>query len=448
MYRPLSRRVREIYGIMGGKGHGKDTFARLVTEANARQSRSHRGSAKAVFAIHHFAGALKRMSARIFGLKDDQMHDPSLKEAALSSPVDMDLFVDAMCLETGLAIQPAGKIARSAREILQFFGTEYVRRAQSDYWIQRLLHDASQRRVLVPDTRFANEVTALRSVGGRIIKIVRIDIQPTEDAHASEEEQKTIEPDLLIATRTGDLSLPSRVANLVALGKFDAALRYDYRRALRAIQSYTSGASVEDSARLLGQKHKDPYALHNLLSYYGVPLRRPAKNRVPHQVVDGVICKFCGACSRLLPIAENFNLGSKAWDGLAGICRKCASEANKHRYEKYSKVDSLSAMFAIFKRSAVPRGIAFDLSLSDLNALWVKQQGRCAYTGRIMSFALHDPDKVSLDRLDSTAGYCVDNVVLCTTRVNYMKRSMTVTEFKSIVDDLYKHLHGKEARDE
>ena len=273
-------RPPEVYGITGNKGHGKDTFARLVLKANASQSEVRRGTAKATFKVYHFADALKRMSGRIFGLTDEQMHDPAIKELPLPVPIQMDLYLDAMRSETGLAVQPAGKVARTPREVMQYFGTDYVRRTQDDYWVQRLLRDVGgTRRALVPDTRFENETEAIRSVGGRTIKVVRIDLEAPVDGHASETEMAGIEPDLLLGVRTGDLSLPERVANLVALGKFDAACRYDYRRVKEAIAAYVSGKTLEESALLLGQNHKHPYALRNALEYYGVPLRKQPKNR-------------------------------------------------------------------------------------------------------------------------------------------------------------------------
>ena len=441
MHRKKSLRPREVYGITGSKGHGKDTFARLVQEECAKQAESRRGTAKTTFEVGHFAGALKRMSARIFGLTEDQMHDPARKEEPLKAPLHLDLFVGAMQNETGLPIRPAGKVATTPREVMQFFGTEYVRRAQDDYWVQRLLGDtASQRRVLVPDTRFPNEAEALRSVGGRIIKVVRIDAPASTDGHASEKEMASIEPDLLLGVRTGDLSLPRRVAVLIAQGKFDAATRYDYRTGQRAIQAYLSGTSAEGSALLLGQKHKDPYALYNLLDYYGIPARRQASNRVAHRTVEGGAEKRCGgACQQWLPLTR-FNANSKAWDGVASLCRSCAGEANKARYEKYQKNDSLGAIFKTFQRSAAPRGWAFELTHADLEELWEKQGGLCAYTGRPMSFNVNDPSKMSLDRIDSTRGYTRENVVLCTTRVNLMKRDMSLGDFKLVVADLYRNL--------
>lgn len=445
MYRKASLRAKELYGITGSKGHGKDTFARLIVEANERNTAArNKGISTKSFTIAHFAADLKHMSGRIFGLSLEQMHDPALKEATLKAPLDMDLFLEAMCSETGLSIQPAGKIARSPREVMQYFGTEYVRRTQDDYWIQRLIVGVQRhRRALVPDTRFLNETAAIRLAGGRVIKIVRIDAPEKTDGHSSETEMAAIEPDLLIGVRTDDLSLPKRIANLVAAGKFAAACKYDYRKARKAIESYVSGKSVEESARLLGQDHKDPYTLHNILDYYGIQQRKRAPNRRAHKIVEGIELKWCSDCKDWRSIGE-FNDSSKAWDGLARVCRPCASKSNKNRYEKYSKADSLAAIFALYRRAASFRGLTFDLKLDDLKSMWEKQAGRCYYSGRALTTTVRDPNKVSIDRLDSSKGYSRKNSVLCTKRVNFMKREMSVELFREIVRGLYHHMFAEE----
>lgn len=198
----------KLYGITGKKGHGKDTFARLVVEADG------------TFVVTHFAKALKQMIPRIFGVTANQLNDPDLKEVPLTSPIEIDSFLPAMRSETGLNIQPAGRIARSPREIMQLFATEYVRKAQWDYWVQRLIADISTyERVLIADVRFPNEEKAIRDAGGKIIKIVKIDAPLVIDGHASETEIDKIEPDLLVGVKNGDLHTLQQIADLVAQDK-------------------------------------------------------------------------------------------------------------------------------------------------------------------------------------------------------------------------------------
>lgn len=423
-YRTIANRRREVYGIAGEKGHGKDTFARLVLEYGPS------------FEVLHFADDLKRIAGRVYGLTDEQMNNPALKEAPLDKPVEMDLFIDALRSETGLPIQPRGKVGRSPREVMQYLGTEYMRSIQDDFWVQKVLQKIGTKRCfLVPDTRFPNEGDGLRSVGGLIIKVLRIDAPSSGDRHASETEMSKIQPDLLVGVRTGDLSLPRRVAKLVALNKFESAQRYDYNRAKEAIAAYVSGKSAEESARLLGANHKDPYCLYNILDYYGIPRRRQAPTRIPHQMVNGLECKVCGKCGLPKPIAE-FNDCTKAWDGLSSLCRPCAAQANKDRYQKYSRNNTLKAIFSQSRKNAQYRGIEFGLTFEEFETLWAAQKGVCAYSGRTMTTDLHDPHKVTIDRKDSTKGYTPDNVALCCLVANLMKRDLSMTEFRAWARDI------------
>lgn len=436
MYIKKQFRQSEIYGITGRKGHGKDTFATEVAKAHeALVLARSKSSPKRPFGYTHFAEALKSMSGRIFGLTREQMYDPALKEAQFPVPIDMDLYVVQMRRETGLPdLQPEGKIAHSAREVMQFFGTDYVRKTQNDYWVQRTMAFArTQRRVLIPDARFPNEALAVRNNGGRVIKIVRLGASDSGDAHASETEIDKIDPDLLLMVKTGDLSLVTRVATLIALGKFEAALKYDWRKAEKAMNAYASGVSAEESARFLGSHNKDPQALYNLLAYYERPRRgRQSPSRMPHQVVDGMTVKGCSVCSYPKPLAD-FNRSSKAWDGLAGLCRACAATKNKASYQTHSLVDSLERVFHEFKKRAPQRGLAFNITLQDLKQLWSKQQGRCYYSGVALTTEVGDPNKVSIDRADSNKDYAPDNVVLCTKRLNLMKREMSTEEFLTVI---------------
>ncbi len=72
-----------------------------------------------------------------------------------------------------------------------------------------------------------------------------------------------------------------------------------------------------------------------------------------------------------------------------------------------------------------------DLVEDDLLLLWEKQHGRCAYCGTEMTYERggRKPTTVSIDRIDSSEGYTVSNVVLACTACNLGKGQMTVEEF-------------------
>jgi hypothetical protein len=103
-------------------------------------------------------------------------------------------------------------------------------------------------------------------------------------------------------------------------------------------------------------------------------------------------------------------------------------------FNKKTKADELSP-FRFLKRrhfkSANQRKILFELTIEDVRDLWIKQNGKCAYTNLPMKLSLSawdhyhnqemDPTQVSIDRIDSNSGYIKGNVELVCLSVNYAK---------------------------
>ena len=234
--------MKEIYAVSGKKGHGKDTFAKLVQGMN--------GS----FSVVHFADKLKAIAQEVFGLSIEQTQDPSLKEVPFEEPIEMDLHLQDMRVLTGLQdLQPAGKVAK----------------AQGDYWIRSTIdgiQDGS--RVLIPDTRFINEARAVRDIRGYVIRVTRIDLASSNDTHDSEVEIDKITPDLLIGVRTGDLTLPRWVAALISMGEFTQASRYDFRGIIMALQLHKNGFPAAECADVLWGTGPRIQTFHNALEYY------------------------------------------------------------------------------------------------------------------------------------------------------------------------------------
>jgi LmbE family N-acetylglucosaminyl deacetylase len=68
--------------------------------------------------------------------------------------------------------EPSGK----QRLILQWWGTDYRRKQDPDYWVKKLMAklDAWQPdAVLITDVRFPNEADAIKAAGGVLVKVVR-----------------------------------------------------------------------------------------------------------------------------------------------------------------------------------------------------------------------------------------------------------------------------------
>lgn len=418
-----------IYGIMGGKGHGKDTFAKLVCTSNNRSSRR--------FRIYHFADPLKDLCAEILGLSREAMDDPERKEALLMAPILLDSFVGHLSRKTGLEVLPRGKVAHTIREALQFVGTDYVRAIDPEYWIRSAAEELQRMggNVLVPDARFANEAEALRKMGGRIIRVHRVDMPPSGDDHASETEGAKVVPDLSLGVRTGDLSLLMRVATLVSLGKVAYLGRYDYPRVQGMLQMYGAGETIAACTQHLGIQNNDSEAFRFLLHYYGVPTRKPGVGTNPHRFQEGTEEKNCQLCKQWRPL-ERFSRCARGYDGLHSVCKECTSTEHRRRYAAKGNVLRLEEVFKRSKVGAGRRGIEFCLTFEEVRAQWEKQEGRCAYLGDPLVLGKNSPLVATLDRLDPSRGYAPGNIVFCSFRVNMMKRDMTLEEFGAVVSKL------------
>lgn len=86
----------------------------------------------------------------------------------------------------------------------------------------------------------------------------------------------------------------------------------------------------------------------------------------------------------------------------------------------------------------------FNLTLDYLEVLWGNQNGTCPYSGVKLILNTHQKRcmdirySASLDRVDSSKGYTMDNVQFVSTAINYMKNNMShdaLMEFILIIKD-------------
>ena len=86
------------------------------------------------------------------------------------------------------------------------------------------------------------------------------------------------------------------------------------------------------------------------------------------------------------------------------------------------------------KHSAKQRGLEFSITKEDAWKLFEKQGGKCALSGLPLNFVSDwsrnkKKQTASLDRIDNTKGYTLDNIQWLHRRINFMKHTMTVEEF-------------------
>ncbi len=123
--------------------------------------------------------------------------------------------------------------------------------------------------------------------------------------------------------------------------------------------------------------------------------------------------KSCG-CFR-----KSFNKASPKWRGVGEISQ---------------------SIFYSLKRGAESRNLEFLITLEDIWNLFIKQNRRCFFTNRELNFPsgrrIYN-GTASLDRIDSSKGYILNNIQWVHKDINYMKQEMNNEEFLLTIKEIY-----------
>jgi hypothetical protein len=140
-----------IIGICGFIGSGKDTIADYLVNLHH-------------FRRESFANSLKDAVSQVFGW------DRTLLEGRTKQAREWREKVDPWWA------QRLGMENLTPRWILQYWGTEVCRRSfHDDIWIASLENKLrnSQDDIVISDCRFPNEIAAIRSAGGIVVRVKR-----------------------------------------------------------------------------------------------------------------------------------------------------------------------------------------------------------------------------------------------------------------------------------
>jgi len=131
---------------------------------------------------------------------------------------------------------------------------------------------------------------------------------------------------------------------------------------------------------------------------------------------------------------------------LEGYLKRCAEQAKKWREANPEKVktsnkeqnENIDYHYVTYKRSAETKQLSFEIEKETFTEL-VKMQ--CHYCGIIKEKGFN-----GIDRLDSTKGYTMENIVSCCEMCNFMKGSMSESTFTKCVKHIatfHKKIEGE-----
>lgn len=121
-----------------------------------------------------------------------EMHSIAIAEHI--SPRDA---LKELCYRAGVPYESEASASKSdphgkQRALLQWWGTEYRRESDKEYWIRKVAQEIAQKSpsvVLISDVRFPNEFDFVKSLGGYMVNIHRLGIASLKGAvaeHSSE----------------------------------------------------------------------------------------------------------------------------------------------------------------------------------------------------------------------------------------------------------------------
>lgn len=185
-----------LIGLSGAKGSGKDEVAKMIQSETKIQF--NRGEFYDTWRIKRFSQKLKEAVALLFGVTVEQLEDQDFKEnmyyhlesGEIRSLINIHPF-DSLCLTVDeLSESIKNNICStwvSFRLILQYFGTEVGRNTLGqNFWVNSTFQNYHKDSYWIcPDLRFPNELEAIKSRGGLLIRIERPGLD-LSDQHSSE----------------------------------------------------------------------------------------------------------------------------------------------------------------------------------------------------------------------------------------------------------------------
>lgn len=87
------------------------------------------------------------------------------------------------------------------------------------------------------------------------------------------------------------------------------------------------------------------------------------------------------------------------------------------------------------RSGAKERKLQWDLTKEQVHKM-IKETTHCQVSGRKVMLEVGHPDGASIDRIDSTRGYTIDNVQITSQLINKARGEMTVDEFVKMCRDV------------
>lgn len=178
-----------IIAFAGRKQSGKTSGCEFTANIFARTLQKNAS-------IYNFADPLKKMCIEIFGLTQDQCYGTDDQK---------NEYVDCKWPDSGKIM--------SAREVMQYIGTNVFRKMQHNVWAGatiRKIQDENLPLALIADCRFPNEVEAVKNAGGLVIKLNRNLYNSSHESETALDEDRYDQSNFDFVIDNKDLSIEDK----------------------------------------------------------------------------------------------------------------------------------------------------------------------------------------------------------------------------------------------
>lgn len=114
-------------------------------------------------------------------------------------------------------------------------------------------------------------------------------------------------------------------------------------------------------------------------------------------------------------------------------CLKSETTVQKNKRGFKGRGELSGTYFSQIRYQAKKRNLEFSITVDDLWDLFLAQKGKCAISGMDIFLTpgtkRGHPTSASLDRINSTKGYALNNVQWVHKHINIMKNSQSMEEF-------------------
>ena len=131
--------------------------------------------------LYSFADHLKWICVKLFDIPHECVWGTDEQKNQHQSHL---LWQNMPCLE--IFNNPNKRGPMTAREFMQFFGTDIMREMYEPIWVNACIKKIQQEQsglAIIADVRFPNEAEAIEQAGGKLVRLTR---QVFEDSHSSE----------------------------------------------------------------------------------------------------------------------------------------------------------------------------------------------------------------------------------------------------------------------